>query len=115
MRLAEIKSEVPSADHLLAEFTDTAGYTIRIYDVVVGGPTVVMGVERAGTEFITSPDGEVRRCGYWMDWPEDHWKISEKKYYMLSDKERAALEAKEQATRWNLKKTFDHNEGRDKS
>ena len=39
-------------------------------------------------------------AGRWMDFPEEHWNISEEEYYKLSVEERAKLEAKEQLSRW---------------
>ncbi len=39
-------------------------------------------------------------AGLWMDWPEEHWGISEEEYYKLPMKERAKLEAQEQLNRW---------------
>ena len=48
-------------------------------------------------------DKKLAWCGYWMDWPEEHWKIPEDKYYNLCRDARASLEAHEQLTRWVYK------------
>lgn len=38
--------------------------------------------------------------GFWMDWPEKHWKISKKKYYQMTYSTRAELECEEQIKNW---------------
>ncbi|KKK47472.1 hypothetical protein LCGC14_3154870, partial [marine sediment metagenome] len=36
----------------------------------------------------------------WMDWPEDHWGLTDTEYEILPREERAQLEAREQVQRW---------------
>jgi hypothetical protein len=83
---------------ILAQDTQD-GYTLRIHMGANGG----MG--RVGTETIESPSGHIVQGGYWMDWPEKSWKITDKKYYALPIEKRAAMEVEEQK-RWNYRRNF---------
>lgn len=38
--------------------------------------------------------------GFWMDFPEDHWGLTDDEYYALDASARAALECTEQATKY---------------
>ena len=51
---------------------------------------------RAGNELILKNGKNPVFAGYWMDFPESHWGITEGDYYKLSISERAKMEAKEQ-------------------
>jgi hypothetical protein len=54
--------------------------------------------------------------GKWMDFPEEHWGISQEDYDALPNEKRAELECKEQVTKWmpsqfeDKKKEFYHPE-----
>ena len=39
-------------------------------------------------------------AGKWMDWPEEHWNLTDEEYYSLPTKERAELECKEQIEKY---------------
>lgn len=95
----------PPKGKILAAYTDDNGYTIRI----VGGAGPAGGFRpRTGLMSITSPDGERRRAGFWMGWPEDEWKVSSKSWRRMSWEDKAAMEVKHQATAYaGLKSDFE--------
>jgi hypothetical protein len=97
--------QAPSQSHgsrppkrTLASYTDPEGYTLSVVGEVRGGPEVAMGARRYGTMLITPPSGKTVRSGYWMNFPEASWGMSEKEYRAKSWEERAALQAKHSAT-----------------
>lgn len=102
----EIKRDLPKikVGKLLASYTDDAGYTITITGGVKpnDGYTTATGfMQRYGTMHIISPSGRKVKAGYWMDWPEKEWHITDRKYNKMTWEERAALEVKQQATAYD--------------
>ena len=60
-----------------------------------------------GQMFITNPEGQSVRGGYWMNWPEPEWNISPIEWGKLSWEKRARMEVKQQATSYDsLKNNF---------
>ena len=94
---------------LLASHVDPSGYSVSIHR---GAPDRVQGPNffRKGTMYLHSPEGKSVKGGYWMDSPEDAWGLTEKEYRALPEKERAAMEAKQQATYGSFKEQFDWRE-----
>lgn len=91
---------------VLAAFTDQDGYTVSIAGQVQGAEDAF---GRTGVMRITNPEGKQVRAGYWMGWPEDEWNISDKEWKKLTWEDRAALEVKQQATKYQpLKQQFEH-------
>jgi hypothetical protein len=86
----------------LASYTDQDGYTVSI----VGLPDDPSGFGRFGQEYIS--DGKTNLAvGYWMNYPERAWNISERQWRRMSWAERAAMEVKQQATAYKpLKDQF---------
>lgn len=84
---------------LLAQ-SEKDGYTVSIY-----WPRGPLGLGRRGIETITH-DGVEVRAGYWMDYPEVHWKISDSDYKKLPIETRAKMECDEQL-RYDLKQEFE--------
>lgn len=82
----------------LAAYTDKEGYTIRIVGQTPKGEESAMGQTRFGTMSITSPEGKMKKGGYWMAWPEKSWNISDKEWKKMTWEDKAALEVKQQAT-----------------
>src|SRR5437588_2074419 len=76
----------------LARYTDGDGYTVTI--------TSLREQEcgRVGLIRIIAPTGRAICRGYWLNVPEPDWKISEQAWSRLPVEQRAALEAKQQAT-----------------
>lgn len=64
------------------------------------------GMARQGVNYIIHPSGEVRRSGYWMDYPESG--LSNDAYNSLPTKDRTAYEARNQGTLYKpLSEQFD--------
>lgn len=110
---------LPEHGKTLASYTDEDGYSIIIKGGVPKGQEFWEGdhkhqTRRYGQMFIISPKGKTIKAGYWMDWPEEEWKISHTKYYNLSWEDRAALEVKQQATAYaSLSHSFEfHSENK---
>lgn len=77
-------------------------YTVRIIE------SIDKDMKRQGRNLVTlnsRPDEPVP-TGFWMDLPEKHWGISDSKYYNLSRKERANMEAQEQLDMWVPKQFY---------
>ena len=97
----------------LAAYTDNDGYTISIVGQTPKGDETAMGVLRVGVMRITNPEGKMVRAGYWMGFPEKEWNISDKEWKKLTWEERAALEVKQQGTKYDsLAKRFNGPESR---
>lgn len=101
MLMTEIAIKYPGEK--LASYKDDEGYTITIYDGVPPGEEMIWSTDngpegRKGTMYVTSPKGKTIQAGYWMDWSEKEWGMSDAEYGALPKKERAALEVKQQAT-----------------
>jgi len=84
----------------IASYTDRQSYTVHIDgmtdpDELAGR---VVSLPRYGAMWITDPEGNTIRSGYWMNWPEDEWNLSEQAWAELSWEQRATLEVKQQAT-----------------
>lgn len=107
----------------IAKHTDADGYTVYIKAREPGEKIVTPGKDitdpfearyepmREGSKYIQSPDGTIKRGGYWMDTPEKEWGINEKDYYKLPIEERMAMEAKQQATAYKpLREQFEDRE-----
>lgn len=92
----------------LARAVDTKGFAVSIDSEVFAYHSFPFGKRRQGTKYITSPEGQTVRAGYWMDFPEEHWPITETGYYELAREERAAMECVEQASRYDLAEEFAH-------
>ena len=99
---------------VLASHTDKDGYTIRIESLTGTGQEddeytgKVVGVPRYGQMYIRSPKGDEVPTGKFMNWPERAFKLTNKQWISLPWKERASLEAKQQATAYEpLKKQFE--------
>lgn len=83
---------------LLASTSDGRGFTCSIFE---GSP-----LAGRGTMTIRRPDGVTVKGGFWMDFPERHWKIRRSAYDKLPIERRAQMEADEQALRYDLEKDF---------
>ena len=94
------RSDKPPKGKILAAYTDDEGYTIRIVGGTPGGQEHGMGVPRFGTMYVTSPKGRTLQAGYFMNWTEKNYKLTQKEWEKLSWEDRAALEVKQQATRY---------------
>lgn len=82
--------------NILATRVDSRGYRITCTDHV---DEQTPGAVRHGTFWITSPDGETVRAGYWMDWPESD--MADDEYYAKSREERADLNCWYQTDRYD--------------
>jgi hypothetical protein len=106
----------PGASHgpmpprkILAAYTDDEGYTVRIVGQTPKGEEQAMGVQRFGSMAITNPAGKMKKTGYFMNWPEKSYNVTDKEWKKLSWEDRAALEVKQQATAYQpLSTQFDH-------
>jgi hypothetical protein len=84
---------------VLAEYTDPEGYKVAVHGGLKPGEETAMGTRRYGKMLLTAPgEGVSVRGGYWMNFPEKEWGLSDKQYRALSWEERAALQAHHQAT-----------------
>ena len=54
------------------------------------------GLPHKGVVLVTKDGGGPAPQGFWMDWQERSWGLSDKQYSALPDSNRATLEAKEQ-------------------
>ena len=62
---------------------------------------------RKGLMFITSPEGETTKAGYWMDFPEKSYGVSDKEWKAMPVAERAKIEVEQQANAYaSLKQQF---------
>lgn len=101
----------PQKGEKLASYTDDDGYTIEIVWGTPPGKETALGTKRYGTMYITSPKGKKIQTGYWMNWPEKDWHICTPYWEGMPYKERAKLEVKQQATKYDsLKNQFKHHE-----
>ena len=96
----EQEKDAPRNGEELASYTDEDGYTVSIEWGVPVGSHESMGNRRYGTMYLTDPAGKKIRSGYWMNWPEKEWNLSSEKWKQLSLKQRAAIEVKQQATKY---------------
>jgi hypothetical protein len=71
-----------SGEEPLAEVIDDDGFK-----------SIIMG---DGNKIYEMDDWEPIASGRWMDWPEEHWGLSEQEYNKMPRAQRATLEAKEQ-------------------
>ena len=99
-----------SDDNVLATSSQD-GYTLEIVDGADQTGLWPNDPPRAGTMYITSPNGKRVQAGYWMDWPESgNFNKNKKKngelYYSMPKRERAQAEASLQL-KYGLKKNFD--------
>ncbi len=103
MKIIEIISPKPPRG-VLASYTDRDGYTISI--VGIPSPDVGDTPVRFGRMYIS--DGKTTvKTGYWMNYPERAWNIPERQWQHMSWVDRAAMEAKQQATAYKpLKDQF---------
>ena len=115
MKLTEIWQGPPEPHkgEKLASYTDDDGYMIEIIWGTPPGKEEAMGVKRYGTMFIISPKGKKIQAGFWMNWPEKEWDIVKPRWENMSYKDRAKLEVKQQATKYQpLKQQFEFHEKR---
>jgi hypothetical protein len=117
---------VNKLDHAnAATYTDNAGWKSTIVPKRVGVILDPKYPSAQGVKYVTAPSGETRRWqGFWMDWPElqgdgrrREYRAAKAAYYAMSTKERAAVEAKLQATayaplRWQFKAMIRVNKAR---
>lgn len=100
----------PQAKHpcgpLLASETDDKGYTVQAYDGADEQARVRFAKKRRGMIFILAPQGQTVFAGYWMDFPEEEWAISEHDYYTIPLNKRAELECQEQVCKYKLSCQF---------
>jgi len=97
---ASNKTSIPIGK-VLASYTDEDGYKVSI----VGGvpknftaPFKRPGLKPSGVLFIMSPNGEIVWTGYFMNWVEPEYGLTDEQWNNLSWKKRAELEVKQQAT-----------------
>lgn len=102
IRLVEGLASPQPPTGVLASYTDQDGYTVSI----VGMPDDPTGAGRCGKMYIS--DGKTTvSAGYWMNYPEKAWNIPLRKWRGMSWQDRAAMEAKQQATAYKpLKDQF---------
>ena len=100
---------LPPQGKILASYTDEDGYTISIRGGVPKEKEMALGQRRYGQYILTSPEGKSVIGGYWMAWPEEEWDIWPTKWDIMSWEQRAAMEAKHQATAYRpLKDQFEN-------
>lgn len=79
------------------------GITVTIIPMDASDEDSLYG-RRAGRMYLTI-DGVTKEHGYWMDFTEDDWNISDEDYYALPIEDRMEMECKEQF-RYNLRNDF---------
>jgi hypothetical protein len=94
----ESRGKLPPKGKVLAEYTDEDGYTSRIVGGVAKGQEFGIGLRRYATIYIVAPDGEKVRAGYFMNWPDESYDLTEEAWGKLSWEKRAAMETRKQAT-----------------
>ncbi|MDP2662025.1 MAG: hypothetical protein Q8R28_14975 [Dehalococcoidia bacterium] len=57
-------------------------------------------IDTSGQLYALKRGWEPALAGWWMDWPEEHWNLTEEEYLALPRQKRARLEAMEQAVKW---------------
>lgn len=89
----------PTKNKPLASATDGDGYRIEIHSHVdkpmtLGGENELgYPIVRSGTMFIFNPENEFVQSGYWMNWPEEDWKIERLAWLKMPLSKRAKMEA----------------------
>jgi hypothetical protein len=94
----ESHGKLPPKGKVLAEYTDEDGYTSRIVGGVAKGQEFGIGLRRYATIYIVAPDGDKVRAGYFMNWPDESYGLTEEAWGKLSWEKRATLETRKQAT-----------------
>ena len=98
----------PPIGKVIGKYTDAEGYTIFIVGGVPKGSKYDPALRPFGTMLRKSPDGEVVKGGWFMNWPEASYGVTNDEWHKLSWKTRGEMEAKQQATAYaSLKHNFD--------
>jgi hypothetical protein len=102
--LNKIRSEsIKMVEAFLRDQVNVVGqYTDGTYTVYI---LRVLGMEGFYIIITKKDDPHPVPAGKWMDFPEEHWDISEQEYYQLFIQTRAEMECKEQIENW-VKREF---------
>jgi len=106
----ESHGKLPPKGTQLAAYTDPEGYTITLIGGTRKGEETAMGVIRYGTMKIVAPGGPSVgvKAGYFMNFPEESWNISEKQWKGMSWEHKAGMQVRHQATAYNsLKQQYE--------
>lgn len=87
--------------------SETVSITKNGITVTIKTPSKSKTYNRQGDKFYTIGD-VTKRMGYWMDYPEDEWKLSDEEYYKLPLKKRLSLECNQQF-KYKIKNQFENS------